>query len=91
MSKEKQVNVRLDVETSAQLDEVARKFGVSKSSLIRHFTERFLATIRSKDGMPLDLKMDPADARSPWGERKILAVADDEATYKHETNKTNEP
>jgi predicted DNA-binding protein len=77
-SKDSQINVRFDEATDAQLVAAAKKLGTTKSALVRHLTETFLSEIEATGSMALDLnwkaKLNGADARSPWGEPRMIAA-----------------
>lgn len=77
-SKDTQVNVRFDEATDAQLVAAAKKLGTTKSALVRHLTETFLSEIAETGSMALNLnwmaKLGQADARSPWGEPRMIAA-----------------
>lgn len=76
MQKSSQINIRFDPETEEQLNQTAEALGVSKSALIRRLTEKFLQEVRKTGAVTLNPKwitdMAAADARSSWGDRKIL-------------------
>lgn len=89
MAKTSQINIRFDPETDAQLTELAESLGVSKSSLVRRLTEKFIEEVRKMGTVEIDPEwlrnLAKADARSEWGERKtqpLAKVADDVVQYK---------
>lgn len=87
MPKDSQINIRFDQETDRRLAETARKLGLSKSGLVRHFTARFLETVNREGGLRMDLEIDPADGRTEWGEPKTAEAADHEETYRAKKKK----
>jgi len=92
MKKSSQINLRLDPPTELELTQVAVALGVSKSALVRRLTEAFLEEVKRTGSVTLKpdwgTGMTVADARTPWGERKILSeepiaqVADDVSKYR---------
>lgn len=72
--KNKQINVRFSDETDQVLTDTAAKLGVSRSALVRHLTEQFLAETTRTGSLRLKPhwvgNLAQADARSQWGTRK---------------------
>lgn len=92
MQKSAQINIRLTPEIDEELNRVAQSLGVSKSSLVRRLTEKFLVEVKKLGVVELNPawieEMAKADARTSWGERKIFPanpearVAEDATEYK---------
>jgi hypothetical protein len=76
VQKSSQINIRFDPKTEAALNDTAQSLGLSKSALVRNLTEKFLEEVRKTGAVELRPQwiadMARADARTQWGDRKIL-------------------
>ena len=73
--KTSQINVRFTPQIDADLTAICKKMGVTRSAMVRKLTEVFISEVKRTGSLTLNHQwikaLGDADARSPWGDRKL--------------------